>query len=104
MRAHLLVLGLLVLPVTSNASTSSGWVGLEREASDGRTPWSIQLQRLDGDRVRVEMTLDGFHRVAVDRDDSRFEEILLPGTGTTRVPGLPALPVLRQRLIGSADQ
>ncbi len=103
MRAHLLVLALLVSTSPIPLSASPTWVGLEREAHESRTPWSIQLQRLDGDLVRVEMTLDGFHRVPIDPDGSRFEEIRLPGAGTTRNPGLPALPVLRQRLLGATD-
>jgi len=102
MRAHLFVLALLAFPTVA-ASAPATWVGLEREAPDGRTPWSFQLQRLDNGRVRVTMTLDGFHRAPLDRDGTRFEEIVLPGAGTTRTPGLPALPVLRQRLLGAAS-
>ncbi len=104
MRAHLLVLGLLVsLSTPADAGAPSTWVGFEGQAPGGGPPWSIQLQRLEGDLVRIEVTLDGFHRRLVDADGSRFEEIVLPGAGTTRIPGLPALPVLRQRLLGAAD-
>ncbi|MFH1530902.1 MAG: C25 family cysteine peptidase [Pseudomonadota bacterium] len=103
MHARLLGLALLVCMSPNPAKATPTWVGLEREAPDDGTPWSIQLQRLDGDLVRVEMTLDGFLRVPVDQGGSRFEEIRLPGAGTTRTPGLPALPMLRQRLLGALD-
>ncbi len=103
MRAHLLLVAVLATVAPTIADAAPTWVGLERDAPDGRTPWSIQLQRLDGDLVRLEVTLDGFHRDALGRDDSRFEEIRLPGAGTTRISGLPALPVLQQRLLGAAD-
>ena len=104
MRAHLFALALLVaIAYPTVADAGATWVGLDRAVFDGRTPWSIQLERLEGDLVRIEVALDGFHRTPVDADGSRFETIDLPGAGTTRIPGLPALPVLQQRLLGATD-
>ncbi len=104
MRGCLLILAIFAvsfLPAPADAApVPSTWVSLGRNAPDGRTPWSVQLQRLEGDLVRIELTLGGFHRIPMD--GSRFEQIQVPGAGTTRIPGLPALPVLQQRLLGSA--
>ncbi|MBM4371116.1 MAG: hypothetical protein FJ098_05655, partial [Deltaproteobacteria bacterium] len=98
----LLTLVRVALPAAADPGHLPVWVPLGPGTPGDRAPWELQLHRLPGGVARVELTLPGFHRVSSDRGDSRFEAVVLAGTGTTRVPGLPALPVIQERIPAAA--
>jgi len=92
--------------ILAPAMASSEWIHLEGDTKDG-APYRLQVEQKSEGVVTVTLVLKRFEKTPVSGQGaearSRFEDIVVPGWGTLREPGKPALPevgvglVLEQR-------
>jgi len=86
-------LTIILITLVSVSLASSGWVTLMGSSREPVEP-SVLLSESSTSAVRLEVILPGFSVNEIEYDETTYDQVSIPGYGTTIDEGDPALPVI----------